>query len=172
MLKTLSAIRMVMVRLLEIAVMIITGALVLDVIWQVFTRFVLKSPSTWTEELATMLIIWVALLGASVGFVRKSHLGVDYFVNKLGDKSRAAVDILVYLLIGLFAGGVLMYGGYQLVTRTMAYGQPSPALGVQMGYVYMVLPISGFFILMFSVEIVIEKLTFLLKKDASVKSFE
>jgi TRAP-type C4-dicarboxylate transport system permease small subunit len=163
MLKTLSAIREVLVRSLEIMVMIITAALVLDVVWQVFTRFVLKSPSTWTEELATMLIIWVSLLGASVGFVRKSHLGVDYFVNKLPDKPRTAVEIMAYLLIGLFAIGVLMYGGYQLVTRTMAYGQPSPALGVQMGYVYMALPISGFFVLFFSIEIIVEK-AFLLKK--------
>jgi TRAP-type C4-dicarboxylate transport system permease small subunit len=164
MLKTLSVIREFLVQSLEIMVMTITAALVLDVVWQVITRFVLTSPSTWTEELATMLIIWVSLLGASVGFVRKSHLGVDYFVNKLPDKPRAAVEIIAYLFIGLFAAGVLMYGGYQLVHRTLTYGQPSPALGIQMGYVYLVLPISGFFILFFSIEIIVEKMVLLLKK--------
>jgi len=164
MLKTLSLIREVLVRSLEIMVMAITAALVLDVVWQVITRFVLTSPSTWTEELATMLIIWVSLLGASVGFVRKSHLGVDYFVNKLPDKLRAAVEIIAYLFIGLFAAGVLMYGGYQLAHRTLTYGQPSPALGIQMGYVYLVLPVSGFFILFFSLEIIVEKMVLLLKK--------
>ena len=141
-----------LIRLLEMLVIIIMGVLVVDVIWQVFTRFVMNSPSSWTEELAIMLLIWVSLLGASVGFQRFSHLGVDYFANKLSSRSRVINDFAVFLLIAFFAGYVMVYGGYRIVSMTLLFEQRSAALGIKMGYVYLALPISGLFIVMFSVE--------------------
>ncbi len=146
-----------LIRLLEFTVMVIMGILVLDVIWQVFTRFVLNNPSSWTEELAIILLIWVSLLGASVGFLRFSHLGVDYFVKKLSERNRAVTDMVVYVLIAFFAGYVMIYGGYKIVLMTLMFEQRSAALGIKMGYVYLALPISGFFIVLFSVEIAIRK---------------
>lgn len=165
MLKILLNLRQWLIRFLEIAVIAVMGILVLDVVWQVFTRYVLRDPSSWTEELATMLLIWVSLLGASVGFIRKSHLGVDYFVNKLNDKPRTIVEMIVYLLITLFSASILMYGGYKIVSLTLVNRQLSPALGIEMGYVYLALPISGFFILVFSIETVIEKIGLLLGRE-------
>jgi len=152
-----------LVKSLELAVILVMGFLLIDVIWGVFTRYVLGHQSPWTEELAKMLLIWVALLGASIGFLRKSHLGVDYFVNKLSEKSRAIVQMAVYLLAAVFAAVVLIYGGYRLVSLTLTTSQPSPALSIQMGYVYLALPISGFFIMIFSIETAVENLLLLLK---------
>ena len=40
---------------LEILLTVVMTILVLDVVWQVFTRYILKDPSSWTEELATFL---------------------------------------------------------------------------------------------------------------------
>lgn len=165
MLKILLNLRQWLIRFLEIVVIAVTGILVLDVVWQVFTRYVLRDPSSWTEELATMLLIWVSLLGASVGFIKKSHLGVDYFVNKLKDRARTIVELIVYLLITLFSAGILMYGGYKIVSLTLENRQLSPALGIEMGYVYLALPISGFFILIFSIETVIKKIGLLLGRE-------
>jgi TRAP-type C4-dicarboxylate transport system permease small subunit len=153
-----------LIKSLELTVILVTGFLVVDVVWGVFTRYVLRNPSSWTEELARMLLIWVALLGAGIGFIRKSHLGVDYFVNKLSDKYRTIGELMVYLLIAGFAGLVLIYGGYRLVSLTLTTSQPSPALNIEWGYVYLALPISGFFIVIFSVETFIEKVILLLKK--------
>ncbi len=55
-----------LVKFLEWSVMLITGFLVLDVVWQVATRFILRDPSKWTEELARMILIWVSLMGAAL----------------------------------------------------------------------------------------------------------
>ena len=161
MLKIFQLIKSILVRSLEFLVIILVAVLTLDVVWQVFTRFILRNPSTWTDELATMLLIWVSLLGASVGFQRKSHLGVDFFVSKLSPRYRNIVEILAYLLISFFAGGILIFGGAKIVHLTLQYKQTSPALELPMGYVYLALPISGFFILIFSLETVIEKIYFL-----------
>lgn len=162
---------------LEFAVVLAVGLLVLDVLWQVVTRFASKipgivplpgavasflqsvKPSSWTEELATMLLIWVSLLGASVAFSEKGHLGVDYFVSKLPEKAKSAVEIIVYLLVAFFAAMLLIYGGWKLVALTLSTNQRSPALDVNMGHVYLALPISGLFIVLFSLEMIVEKLS-------------
>lgn len=140
-----------LVRILEYAVMVVMAALVIDVVWQVFTRYVIGRQSSWTEELATMLLMWGALLGAAVGFARRAHLGVDYLVNKLDPPSRRIVALYVHLATLLF-GAVMAWGGWKIVSGTLATHQVSPALGLQMGYVYLALPISGLFIVLFAAE--------------------
>nr|HOQ06006.1 TRAP transporter small permease subunit [Anaerohalosphaeraceae bacterium] len=88
---------------LEILVMIVMGVLVVDVLWQVFSRYVLRAPSKWTEELAIFLLIWAALLGAAVATGRGAHLGIDYFVQKLPPRDRLRAEIFGFLCIVLFA---------------------------------------------------------------------
>jgi len=154
-----------LVKGLEIAVMLVMGFLVIDVVLGVFTRYVLGHQIQWTEELAKLLLIWVSLLGASVAFIRKSHLGVDYFVNKLNERWKNIGQILVYLLVAVFAGIVLVYGGCSLVSSALKNSQPTPALNFEMGYVYLAVPISGIFIIIFSIETIIEMIMSLLGKD-------
>ena len=71
------------------------AALVVDVTWQVITRFILNNPSSWTEEVATYLMIWVGLLGSAVALNRRAHLGIDYFVGKLDFKKRLITESFV-----------------------------------------------------------------------------
>lgn len=143
-------------RLLEQVVIWAMGILVLDVVWQVLSRYILNSPSSWSEELAIILLIWVSLLGASVGFVRKSHLGVDFFVRKMAPGTRQRTELVVHLVVAFFAASILLFGGSRIAYLTLLYGQRTPALGIRMGLVYLALPLSGFFILIFSVEQIIE----------------
>jgi TRAP-type C4-dicarboxylate transport system permease small subunit len=143
---------------LEYAVMFAMAALVLDVLWGVISRFVLGEQGRFTEELATYLLIWVSLLGASVAFSSGGHLGVDYFVGLLHESTRTLVTVVVNLMVALFAAAVMLYGGYVLVARTLESGQVSPAMEVQVGYMYMAVPISGAFILLFCAENIHEAL--------------
>ncbi len=99
MMKLLSKGRTGLVKLLEWAVIGVTGFLVLDVMWQNITRFIIGDPSKWTEELARMLLIWVSLMGAALAFERKGHLGVDYFVGKLNEKLKKVAELVAYLLV-------------------------------------------------------------------------
>jgi TRAP-type C4-dicarboxylate transport system permease small subunit len=154
-----------LIKALELAVILVTGFLVIDVVWGVFTRYVLGHQSPWTEELARMLLIWVSLLGASIGFIRRSHLGVDYFVGKLNQRWQTVGQLVVYLLVALFASLVLVYGGYRLVSSVLSNGQPSAALKIEWGYVYLAVPISGVFIFIFSIEMITEIINTSLRKQ-------
>ena len=148
---------------LEVLVTISMTVLVVDVVWQVFTRYILRDPSDWTEELATFLMIWVGLLGASVALNRGAHLGIDYFTLKLSPRQRLWTELFVFFCIALFSLLVLVIGGVRLVSITLQNNQVSPALGLKMGHVYLALPISGFFLVLYSVEFFMERIVALVR---------
>lgn len=156
MLSTLIKVKNHLKRALEIGVMIVMAALVLDVLWGVISRFLLGEQSRFTEEVATYLLIWVSLLGASVAFESGGHLGVDYFVGRLHPSTRPLIQVAVNAIVAFFAVAVMLYGGFVLVSQSLADGQVSPAMGIQAGYVYLAVPISGFFILLFCAENIVE----------------
>ena len=147
------ALKKLLDRTLEFLVTISMGVLVIDVVWQVITRYLLKNPSSWTEELATFLMIWVGLLGASVALNRGSHLGIDYIVSKMSRRKAMYVSLFVFTLIMFFSLSVMVIGGIQLVYRVLITNQVSPALGLKMGYVYLAIPISGLFLVIYSIEL-------------------
>ena len=159
-------IKKILDRSLELLVIIVVAVLVVDVLWQVFTRFILKNPSTWTEELAVFMLIWVSLLGAAVALNRGAHLGIDYFVGKLPIRKKLYTELFVFLCIAAFSLTVMVIGGIGLVGNTFRLEQVSPALGVKVGYVYIAVPISGFFLVLYSVIGMVERLIKLLKGES------
>lgn len=155
--------------ILETLVAFLMGVLVVDVSWQVFTRYVFGHQASWTEELAIFLLIWVALLGASVALNRRAHLGIDYFVGKLKPRTRLYTAAFAFLCTALFALSVMIIGGGQLVRHTLELEQLSPALGIQMGYVYLAVPISGFFLLLYSGEFLLEHVVAIVRGQETVQ---
>jgi TRAP-type C4-dicarboxylate transport system permease small subunit len=133
-------------------------AMTLTVIWQVFTRFVLRDPSSWTEEMSIFLLIWIGLLGSAVALRRKAHLGIDILVLRFPERWARLAAIFVFLCVIFFSLGVLFIGGIRLVTVILMNNQISPAMGIKMGYIYLALPISGFFITMYAVEFILEEI--------------
>jgi len=163
----LRTIKKVLDKSLEVLVASVMAILVADVVWQVFTRFILKNPSSWTEELATFLLVWVGLLGASVALNRGAHLGIDYFVGKLSARKRLYIDCVVFAAVAMFSLLVLVIGGGKLVNNTLMMNQTTPALGIKMGYVYLALPISGCFMVLYSVEFLVQTIVSLVKHRES-----
>jgi len=159
MIRLLLKIKQGLSKLLDWTVIFLVAVLVLDVLWGVFSRYVLGAQSRWTEELATILLIWVSLLGASVAFASKAHLGVDYFVGKLDPGAQKLIESAVLTIIILFTAFAFVGGGFTLVSKTLAAGQLLPAMGFKVGYMYLAVPISGLFIILFSVEQFIELAT-------------
>ncbi len=143
---------------LNVVLIIAVSLLVLDVVWGVFTRYVMGEQAKWTEELARFLLVWVSLIGGAVAFGTKGHLGVDFFVGKLDPLMRKCMAVFVHLVVLFFAAAVFLYGGGWVVADALAMEQTTPALGWKMGYVYLALPISGVFMILFTIENLIETL--------------
>lgn len=129
----------------------IMGAMVLNVLWQVFTRFVLRDPSSFTDELARYMLIWLGLFGAAYAAGRSMHLSVDLLMVKSGPKGRAILDKFVRICTGLFALSVMVVGGVRLVYITYILNQTSASLQIPLAWVYVAVPTSGLLILYYSI---------------------
>lgn len=140
--------------------------LVFCVIWQVLSRYVIGKPSTVTDELARYLFMWVALIGAAYTTGLKRHLAIDLLTMTLKGKRKIINEIVIQIAIAVFAGVVLVYGGSQLAMKTLATGQVTPALGLEMGYIYFCLPISGALMIFYSVIFACERVKSLSANDA------
>lgn len=137
----MTAAKNVLDRVLTWACVALFSALVLDVTWQVFARQVLDSPSGWSEELGKYLFIWLGLFGSALVFGERGHIAVDFAVKNLPEKIKIAVSALVQLAILAFTGLVLIWGGFRVVD--LAWTQNLTGLPVNVGPLYLALPISG-----------------------------
>ncbi len=159
MLKSMLVVRKWITYALEVLLIVAVAALVLDVVWGVFTRYVMGEQAKWTEELARFLLVWVALIGGALAFGVKGHLGVDYFVEKFHPDARKLIAVVGHVVVLFFAVSVFIYGGSRIVSDALALEQMTPALGWKMGHVYFALPLSGVFMTLFTLENLIETLS-------------
>jgi len=137
-------------RITETVLVIIFSLLVIDVVWQVFSRYVLGRSFSFTEEFARFALIWLSLLGAAYLNGKQSHLSMDYLLNKLSPEDLQKRKKILEALMFLFALLVLVVGGGNLVYTTFLLGQKSPAMNISLGYVYSIIPISGMIIMFYS----------------------
>ena len=56
------------------------------VVWQVFTRYILNTPSTWSEELVAYLFAWSTLFGASLVVSEKGHMNIPVIAERSNPK--------------------------------------------------------------------------------------
>lgn len=166
-LSALRAIAKVRDNILKVFLMLIVLAMVLAVLWQVFTRLILKNPAVWTEETSTVLLMWTGIVGASLAYGKKAHVSMEYFAQKLSHRKRKILELLITTLVAIFAFYVMLIGGIRYVTITFQTGQISPTLGIRAGYFYLCLPISAVFILTYCVEFFLQDLLILLGKMSS-----
>lgn len=141
-------------RVLEISLVFILSVLVIDVLWQVVSRYLLSSPSSFTDELAGFLLVWVGVLGAAYVHGKQEHLAIDLLLQRSKPEKQRMLTIIINTLIFLFAIVVMVIGGAWLVITRFQLDVISSALHLPLGYVYIVLPISGLLMSYYSLEII------------------
>lgn len=144
-------------QILAIFSVVLSVILIVCVVWQVISRYILNAPSIVTDELARFLFMWVGLIGAAYATGLKRHLAIDLLLLKAKGKQKIYLEILILLFTLFFAGVILIYGGFNLAWDTHLSGQISPSLGIDMGIVYLCLPIAGLIMLFYVVIELINK---------------
>jgi len=137
---------------LEWILVFLMSILVVDVIWQVFSRYVMNSPSSFTDELAGFLLIWVGLLGAAYVAGKREHLAIDLLIQKSSPQRKFKLEMIISAIIVVFAITVMIIGGSWLVYTRFYLSVKSAALGMPLGIVYLVLPLSGILIAYFDID--------------------
>ncbi len=127
-------------RLLEHFLFATITLMVVLVFSNVLLRVLFGGALTWTDEVARMMFIWLTFIGAAVGVMRGSHIGMDIVILAVGPQLRRWMEIASILLILLFLGIWGVYG-VQLISQNLDY--LAPATGVPMGYFYLAGPIGA-----------------------------
>jgi TRAP-type C4-dicarboxylate transport system permease small subunit len=82
--------------------------------WLVFGRYILNATPTWVEQLALLLITYIAFLGAAAGVREDTHLGVTIFRDLLPPRIRAMLFIVTDVILASF-GAVMLIAGIELM---------------------------------------------------------
>lgn len=127
------------------------AAMTLDVLWGVFTRYLLGSQADWSEELARFLLIWIGILGAAYASGQRMHLSIDLLMPKLGENGQRRLFIFINIIIIFFALTVMVIGGFRLMYITQVLGQLSAALRIPLYLVYAVMPLSGLLVIYYKI---------------------
>lgn len=124
----------------DAAVILLILGMTVVVLLQVFCRYILQSPLRWSEEAARYMLIWMVLLGSGVATRNRSHLQVDILTASLPEKPKKVLTAIVDLLTVVFLVILIIYG-FKSVASNIS--QTSPAMRVQMGLIYIALPLGG-----------------------------
>ena len=115
---------------LELSLIFLMAFLVVDVLWQVLSRYILVSPSSVTDELAYVS-------------GKNEHLAIDLLLQHIRPSRRKLLRLFIFLIVFLFAVFVLIVGGTWLVYTRFHLGVTSASLEINLGYVYLALPLGG-----------------------------
>ncbi|HDR88884.1 MAG TPA: TRAP transporter small permease [Bacteroidetes bacterium] len=139
-------------RSLEIFLVLIMSLLVVDVVWQVASRYLFSNPSSFTDELAGFLLVWVGMAGAAYVKGKNEHLAIDILHGKLTPATRIKLLLFINLLVTAFCLSIMVAGGSWLVYTRFVMHQISAAMHIPIGYVYLIVPVSGLIMSYYSLD--------------------
>jgi len=142
-----------------VGALVIVGlaGIVLLVTLQIIDRYLFKDPVVWTEELARYVFVWSTIFGASLALRRFELICVTFILDRLPPIPRRIAMALGLLGVIVFFWIFVQYGSKLLVTA-MGAGTTSPGLGAPMYLIYLIFPIGGTMMLIFSIACLIEVL--------------
>jgi TRAP-type C4-dicarboxylate transport system permease small subunit len=143
----MKGIRKIFDRTLEAAAIISFAGLIFMTLFQVLSRYIFSVPIAFSEEVGRFLFIWISFLGAAIVMERNEHIRLDVFAGKISPENYRKIQVLVFCLTGAFSLLLLAKGTEML---DVAFRQTAPVSRLSMGWVYLVIPISAFFMAVYS----------------------
>ena len=147
--EALATIRKVMNTAIKFICIALFVFMVLIGTYQILVRYIFNSPSTVSEELLTYSFTWMSLFAASYVFGKRDHMRMGFVADKLSPDKLKVLNIILEVITIAFSAIVMIYGGISITKLSMT--QKTASLGIPMGYIYLVIPISGILIVIYSV---------------------
>lgn len=133
------------------SLVLLMALMVLNVTWQVLSRYVFQNPSSFTDELSRYMLVWLGMLGAAYVAGQDQHIAINLLPNRLVGKSKMKLMILINVIVLFFAFSVMVLGGINLVYITFILGQKSATMQIPLAYIYTILPVSGLLVIYYQI---------------------
>lgn len=98
--------------------------IVLLMLWEVLSRYILQSPTSWAPELATLVFGPFFLLGGPYLLHLGGHVAVDIVSEKATGRLAAILKAIGFLLAAAF-GAILLWFSVPLALQSFIYGETS-----------------------------------------------
>jgi len=145
-------------RILSGLIAVLMALMVVNVSWQVFSRYVLNDPSSFTDELSRYMMIWLGMAGSALVSGKNGHLAIDLLPEKLHGMQKNLLFIVIHGLVIFFGLMVMVIGGGNLVYISDMLGQKSATLQVPLSWIYSIIPVSGALVVYYHVHHLISAL--------------
>lgn len=136
-------------RILTLLLITLMSTMVISTLLQVFARLInLNVP--FTEELTIYSMMWVTLFGSAYTFGLRKQIAIDALHSALRESSKWKLEIIVEVIIAVFAVLILIIGGTRFVYITFKLGQVSSVMQIAKGWIYIAIPISGVLVMVYN----------------------
>lgn len=109
--------RTILDKITELVSIVIFTVMVLLVTFQVFVRYVLNSPSAFSETLTRYLFVWLVMITATYAFGKREHMCITFIKDKCSWKQQYRISVFLEAVTLLFAAAVMIYGGIRISVR-------------------------------------------------------
>ncbi len=109
-------------------------------ILRILLRYFLGIAWLWEPDFSRLLFIWIVFVGATVLYVGKGHLVVDFFLSRMRPRTRGRMHFIIDLVTAVFLA-VLVVKGIEVTKVRM--GIPFDTWDLPTGYAYVAVPICS-----------------------------
>lgn len=135
----LETLNKVLATLVELPAALLVLAEVIVLLMGVTSRYVLHTPLVWSDELASILFLWLAMLGSIVAFQRGEHMRMTAIVGKMEPDKRAFLDLIAIASAVAFLAFVV-HPAYEFASDEAFV--TTPAMGIPNSWRAAALPIG------------------------------
>ena len=123
--------------------------MVLLVLWQVIARYILNSPSSFSEALTRYRFVWLVLVTSTYAFGCREHMRIEVLLSSMSEHIRKYVNIGIEIVTIIFSACIMTFGG-SVITR-MQMVQTDSSLHIPMGVIYSIIPVCGVIIIFYCI---------------------
>jgi TRAP-type C4-dicarboxylate transport system permease small subunit len=117
-------------------------------ILRIFLRYFLGVAWLWEPDFSRLLFIWIVFVGATVLYIGKGHLMVDFFSTQMKSKTRERMRLMIDLVTAIFLA-ILALKGIEVTKVRMRI--PFDTWDFPTGYAYMAVPICSVIMILVTV---------------------
>ena len=122
--------------------------LVAVVVYGVFSRYILKSPSDWTMEVSQYIFCAISLFATGYALLEDSHVKIDLFRVRLSLKMQQRVDLVQYPIVICLSVLLIWMGGEEFWNAFVNNHRSESVLGLPIWPVWSTIPLGGVLLLL------------------------
>ncbi|WP_019120760.1 TRAP transporter small permease [Brevibacillus massiliensis] len=132
---------------------VLLGIMSVIIIFQIFSRFFLGLPLSWSEELARIIMAYAVFMGAGLALRHQQMIAVEFLAERLPRQKRRILKMIIHVVAIIFFVLLLVKG---LDMMEKVHTQRLAALQLPMSVAYASIPVGSVLLIMNAITVLLE----------------